>query len=164
MFSILKKSSGFAAVLGSLVVFGGCQRAFQVQPDALNQTPIIEDEAMALRTWSQSSAMIPNGATVAGPTFFDKEPRPGQEEWRYYFVDTATYSGNMLMLPYRMWKTPVKAEVVYPGVVIPPSFTAVPAIPDSPAVIEPSTPPDAPTESPQPPEPETVIPPTSQPS
>ncbi len=79
MSSILKKSTSIAVVLsGSVALVGGCQQAFQVQADTLNQTPIVEDEAMALRQWSQSSAMIPNGATVAGPTFFDKEPRPGQ--------------------------------------------------------------------------------------
>ena len=167
MLSTLKKSSFFA--VGSLALLAGCQQAYQSQADTLNQTPIVEDEAMVLRQWSQSSAMIPNGATVAGPTFFEREPRPGQEEWRYYYADTATYAGNMLMLPYRMWKTPVKAEVVYPGVVIPPSHTAVPATPDSPATIEPPSAPEAPTAAeaaaePAPPTPETAAQPTTLPS
>ncbi len=131
MYSTRKRLTAALLTLSGAVV--GCQRANQTQTAELNRTPIIEDDAMKLRMWSQSSATYPNGATVAGPTLFAREPRRGKREYHYLYTDTGVYAGNVFMLPYRFYQTPPWREVIYPGEVISPSHTAVPPILREPA-------------------------------
>lgn len=147
MSSIRNVATAVAVVVLGLL---GCQRANQTQVAVLNPTPIVEDEAMKLRQWSPSSARYPNGQTVAGPTLFALEPRRGMPEYRYLYTDAGVYLGNVFMLPYRFYQIPPWREVIYPGEVIGPSFTAMPPLP--------------PEIDPEPlPEPAYIAPPTTQP-
>jgi len=87
------------------------------------------DGAMALRDWSQSTALYPNGAAVAGPTDFNYEPKPDQKEWAYYYADTGTWGLNMLLLPFYGFATPQWDAVTYPGEVVQTTYTGQPPLP-----------------------------------
>jgi hypothetical protein len=144
----------------ALLAACGCQQAHVVTPEPLQTEPIIEDDAMRLRQWSQTSATYPNGATVAGPTGFGWQPRRGQADWKYYYADGGVFFANLFALPYRLIKTPPDTAVTYRGVWIEPTFHAMPALPPEPAM--PAPPPEAPPE-PAPP-PEAVEPPPAAPA
>ncbi|HRK31224.1 MAG TPA: hypothetical protein PLD59_09110 [Tepidisphaeraceae bacterium] len=130
MFSIRNRIAITSAV--ALLAAGmGCQRNNQPVAAEFNTAPIAEDDAMKHRRWTQTSAMVPNGQTVAGPTLFNREPRRGMSEYRYTYTDGGVFLGNVFMLPYRFYKIPPWREVVYPGEVITPTHTAMPPLPPS---------------------------------
>lgn len=132
-------SRRLAIILGvGVLAGGGCQRAYVERPVALQTEPIIEDDAMRLRQWSQTSATYPNGSTVAGPTGFTWEPRRGQSEYKYYYGDVGVYFANLFAMPYRFFKSPPNTEMSYRGEWIEPTHHAMPALP--PAPVEPATP------------------------
>ena len=103
--------------------------------------PIAQDEAMQNRQWTQVTAVYPNGAVAAGPTDFTREPKRNMvPEWRYWYADSFTFFGNMVLLPYNLFKHPPTEVVIAPGETVGPSYTAQPVMPAQ-TVIQPSTPP-----------------------
>jgi hypothetical protein len=145
----------------------GCQKAHVVTPEPLNPTPIVEDEAMRLRQWPTVSAMYPSGVVPAGPTLFAREPRRDMETWRYLYADPATFSGNLLLMPYQFYRTPPWTEVYYRGAWVLPSYTAVPALPpELPQVaqLEPAAGFPAPPTVAEPPRAEVPVVPSTQPT
>lgn len=115
--------------LAAAFLVAGCQRAYVSTAQPLSTEPVVVDQAMSLRQWSEVSASYPNGSTVAGPTGYRWEPRRGMDEWRYYYADPLVFLGNTGTLPYWLVRTPPWREVVYDGVVIPPTHHAMPPLP-----------------------------------
>src|SRR5215204_4694264 len=92
-----------AAVVASatpflFVVMTGCQRIPPNRPVALNDEPIVVDEAMEIRDWDRSTAYYGNGATVAGATRLTWEPK---NDNRYnYAADSAIGVANFVVIPF----------------------------------------------------------------
>lgn len=130
---LLRRAAGAAGAVAaaSIAVLAstGCQRANVSSPEPLSAEPVVIDEAMALRQWAPVNASYPNGSTVTGPTGFAYEPRRGMEDWRYYYADPLVFLGNTGALPFWLVRTPPWSEVVYDGVVIPPTHHAMPPLP-----------------------------------
>jgi len=56
-------------VLGiGLFLVAGCQQSW-TKPQAVNETPLIIDEAMQLRQWPQTAVYYPSHGVVAGPVW-----------------------------------------------------------------------------------------------
>lgn len=158
-----------ALALALLILPAGCQRSFVEQPEPLQDEPVVEDDAMRLRQWTQTSAMYPNGSIDAGPTGFAYEPRRYMQDPNYYAADTAVFVGNFFMLPIRLVQTPPWETITYRGRWILPTHHAMPPLPpmrtvstaEQPAADEPP-PPSAPPAEPDPVDSSTV--PTPVPS
>ena len=110
-------------------ILAGCTRTNVVHPSPLNRTPIVADGAMQIRDFEQSTARYPSGAAVAGPTEFNYQPKYNQPEWTYYYADYGTWALNMVLLPYYLIVTPQTNEVIFPGEVVPLTYTAQPPLP-----------------------------------
>src|SRR5581483_1878004 len=98
------------------------------------------DEAMQRRDWAQSTATYPNGAVAAGPTEFQYETDTRLPVMQYNLAESATFLGNLVLLPYNLYKHPPDTVTVYHGEVVSPTSTAQPILPAAGAV-QPSTPP-----------------------
>ena len=114
-------------VIGLALV--GCQRTQPAPVVALNQEPMLVDEAMQQREWDRSTAVYQNGDTVAGFTGRRYEPKPEfTEGYAGRLVDAAVGLGNTVILPFTMLQTPPWKGVSYQGVITPPSHHAVPPV------------------------------------
>jgi hypothetical protein len=132
MFSTRNASIRFlsrAAVVASATLFvirGGCQRVQSNRPVALNDNPIVVDEAMQIRDWDGSTANYASGAVVAGAPRVTWEPKYDN---RYnYAADPAIGVANIVTIPFTYIWTPWGQEVVHRGAITPPTHTAVPPV------------------------------------
>lgn len=75
----------------------GCQASW-TQPQAVNQTPLIIDEAMQLRNWPQSSVYHPSHGVVAGPVL--GLPWAEQNYRGVYWEPTHTAQPPLEVVPY----------------------------------------------------------------
>jgi len=98
-------------------------------PESLTAPVIDVDEAMQVRDWDQVTATYSSGTTVAGPIGFMDAPRPGQNQWRYQFIDTPLFLGNTALLPFAFAKTPPWAPVEWKAATVEPTYTGVPPLP-----------------------------------
>ena len=132
MFSTRNASIRFlsrAAVVASATLFvvtTGCQRVQPNRPVALNDTPIVVDEAMQIRDWDRSTATYANGAVVAGAPRVTWEPK---NDNRYnYVADPAIGVANIVTIPFTYIWIPWGQTVVHRGAITPPTHTAVPPV------------------------------------
>ena len=122
----------FAGVLASasMVAAPGCQRIPRNQPVALNDEPLVVDEAMQIRDsdWEgdRQTAYYANGATVAGDTRLRLEPKD-DTRWNYA-ADPAIGVANFVLIPFTYVRTPPFTTIVHRGAITPPSHTAQPAV------------------------------------
>ncbi|HEV2295395.1 MAG TPA: hypothetical protein VGR35_16210 [Tepidisphaeraceae bacterium] len=104
----------------------GCQRVHRGRPVALNDAPLIIDEAMQLRDWERSTAYYASGAVVAGATRVTFEPKYDN---RYnYVADPLIGVANFALIPFTYFRTPPFTTVVYHGAIVPPTHTAMPEV------------------------------------
>lgn len=134
------KTLTLAAAVGA-VLAGGCnscpvQKKQNQPPVALNDTPVIIDEAMQIRQWDVSTAKYQNGDTFAGPTMFAYEPKWNQPEWHYQFIDTPLFLTQLAGMPIMLFVTPPGKDLRYTGETIEPTYTAMPVLPPSMNVVE----------------------------
>lgn len=102
----------------------GCQRIPKSRPVALNDAPLVVDEAMQIRDWDRSTAYYGNGNTHAGATRLTFEPK---NDNRYnYAADPLIGLANFVLIPFTYIKTPAGTAVVYQGAIVPPTHTAMP--------------------------------------
>lgn len=129
---------GIAALAGAV----GCQQTNDQVPDyhivqqirntppePENQTPLLVDDAMQLRDWDRSTAHYANGNTIAGPTGFLFEPRWNQPEWTYAALETPLFMVQTLASPLVLIVTPPWTPIMYTGVTVGPTYTAMPVLP-----------------------------------
>ena len=118
-----------AAVVASATLFllaTGCQRVQLNRPVALNDNPIVVDEAMQIRDWDRSTANYASGAVVAGAPRVTWEPK---NDNRYnYAADPAIGVANIVTIPFTYIRTPWGKTVVHRGAITPPTHTAVPPV------------------------------------
>ena len=115
--------------LAALVMTGllsGCQRVTDPPPMAINNAPIVVDQAMLRRDFEPTTAYYANGVTIAGPTgiYFESDPRlPAVVRGA---VDTPLFVGHVLLLPFDLLWDPWWEDVAYPRGQAPTSYTAAP--------------------------------------
>ena len=132
MFSTHNVSTRFfprAAVVASATLFllaTGCQRTRPNSPVALNDNPIVVDEAMEIRDWDRSTANYASGAVVAGAPRVTWEPKY-DNRWNYVF-DPAIGTANIVTVPFTYIWIPWGKTVVSRGAITPPTHTAVPPV------------------------------------
>jgi hypothetical protein len=90
----------------------------------LNQSPLIVDEAMQKRDWDRSSVMYANGDTLAGPDLIVIES--AGPEWLQRGTDPAVSTVNNAITPVTTVLSPPWKDMVYQGMVIPPTYSAQP--------------------------------------
>jgi hypothetical protein len=116
-------SLGVLALAGTIVATG-CQRIQRPQPDRLNDTPLVVDEAMQIRDWDRSTSVYANGATVAGATRLTFEP--SDDGPINYAADPAIGLTNFVIIPFTYFWIPPFTKIEYHGAIIPPTYMAVP--------------------------------------
>ena len=79
---------------------------------------------MQRRDWDRTSAYYANGDTVAGPTLVVVEPAGPDLVQR--ISDPATATANAIMAPVTTVLSPPWKNVVYQGMVVPPTYSAQP--------------------------------------
>ena len=129
MFSIHNLPKISICALGVLASAGmilstGCQRVQRNRPVALNDEPLVVDEAMQIRDWDRSTAHYANGDTIAGATRLTFEPK--YDDRRNYAVDPLIGVGNIVLIPFTYFRTPPRTTVVHQGAIVPPTHTAMP--------------------------------------
>src|SRR5688572_24018413 len=107
----------------------GCQRVPKNEPVALNDNPLIIDEAMQLRDWDRSSATYENTATVGGPHGRVFEVKDDAPAYQQVAADVPITLANFVIMPYTLIRTPPTRAVPYRGAITPPTYTAVPPLP-----------------------------------
>lgn len=129
MFSTHKLPKLPSCALGVLASAGmvlstGCQRIPPNRPAALNDEPLIVDEAMQIRDWDRSTAYYGNGNTHAGATRLTFEPK---NDNRYnYAADPLIGVANIVLIPFTYFRTPARTMVIHQGAIVPPTHTAMP--------------------------------------
>jgi hypothetical protein len=128
MCSILKRAA--ICIIGSSGLLAGCQRMTPPQPDGMNRTPLVVDDAMQKRDWDRQTIEYPSGATVAGGTgyLFRTSDKLPELWWR--IVDPMVATDNILPLPVGVFFNPPWKPFAYRGAIVPASYTAFPQVPD----------------------------------
>ncbi len=108
----------------------GCVK--QTKPPAtISRAPLVVDEAMQMRVWPKSVVRFQNGETPAWPTGFVLEHNPKAPKWMPVATDGPLFVINMFALPIGYaWTTPW-TPVVYPSGVVPPTYNAMPPLPQA---------------------------------
>jgi hypothetical protein len=104
----------------------GCQTTVNSPVHAeLNRKPLIVDPAMQQRDWDRMVTHYANGDTLAGPDLVvirSDAPDPYQR-----FFDPLVSATNDVMIPVTTVLNPPWKDVIYQGVVVPPTYNAQPA-------------------------------------
>jgi hypothetical protein len=104
---------------------GGCKFHRNDPPRMnLNQSPLIVDEAMQKRDWERSTVQYANGDTIAGPHLIVVES--AGPAWLQRVTDPAVSTANNVAIPATTILSPPWKDVIYQGMVIPPTYSAQP--------------------------------------
>ncbi|MGN6506681.1 MAG: hypothetical protein ACTHM6_14070 [Tepidisphaeraceae bacterium] len=122
------KRTTWIGVIG-LAMLAGCSPQQYGTRGPVNTEPMTVDQAMQQRDWDVTHAYYANGSTRNWSTGFRYEPTPGMDEANYYYADLGTFLVNVVTLPFTYIDQ--SDGVISNGVVVPPSYTAVPPLPPS---------------------------------
>lgn len=112
-----------------IMMLGGCQSNVPEPVARLNDSPLIVDDAMQRREWDRSTSFYANGDTAAGGTGYMFQTHETINERDRRVVDPVLATMNIGLLPVGIFvNSPFKSQV-YQGVVIPPTHTGMPALP-----------------------------------
>ncbi len=117
-----------AVALVSTVAAGCAQRIDGSRVQQLSDAPIIEDEAMALRQWDQTTALYANGTSRSYPTMYPYVPQGDVLGAQQAFTAHGLFFGQTLLLPITAVLTPPWQQQTYRGLRTPPTYTAVPVV------------------------------------
>src|SRR4051812_10321379 len=98
-----------SAVLGAMAI-GGCQTVSDVKPDALDDTPIQVDTAMARRQWDESHATYARTGIPATPTLFTFRSPSDRPNYQYALTELPVFLLNVVLMPYQVFAAPVWKE------------------------------------------------------
>ena len=136
------------AAVALLSVFSGCAKQTYSSRPPLNEEPLTIDQAMQQRDWDRSTAYYQNGDVPSWSTGFAYRSQ-ADARWKYYFADYGAFAANLVTLPWTMYQegtgTPTAWDpqdpnnpdtkegtgIVSAGDILPPTYTAVPALPPS---------------------------------
>lgn len=121
--TIASRALGVLASAG-MVLSTGCQRIPPNRPVALNDAPLIVDEAMQIRDWDRSTGYYASGNVPAGATRLTFEPK-NDNRYNYAF-DPLIGLANFAIIPFTYFRTPPFTTIVHQGAIVPPTHTAMP--------------------------------------
>ncbi len=96
---------------------------------AVDNSPLIVDEAMQQRDWPRTTVRFQNGETPAGPTGFVLQHSPDAPKWTPALTDAPMSVANVGLVPFGYLFTPPWTRVIYPAGVVPPTYNAMPPLP-----------------------------------
>ena len=134
--------------------FGGCARTYEPEQAPRPTALVAYDEAMALRDWPLTEALIASGDVHAGPTNFTRQyggsggsdfdsvasggsSLAGTRRTAATVVDPLLFVGNVLAMPYYVVTDPPWENRTYEGIELDPTYTAAVPVPGE--RIEPGT-------------------------
>jgi hypothetical protein len=117
------------ALAWTLGIGAGCQLRPRSYPAAVDQTPLIVDQAIQFRDWDPSVAYYANGSVPAWPTRFPFVPKPTVPDVREGMYEPAQFVGQSFALPVMAILMPPFTPVLWQGEVVPPTYTAQPPLP-----------------------------------
>lgn len=130
-------SSASLALVLTVSCVTGCASIDRTSPQPVSTEPMPYDPALVLRTWDASTAYYANGDTLSAPSGFNYSPETARPNWQYYLIDTGIFALNVVTLPYTLATSlPLAEDQVNQGVVLEPSFHAMPPLPASPVDVE----------------------------
>lgn len=118
------------AIASLAVAAVGCQRAYVPTTAKLNPAPILVDDAMAQRHWSTSVVMYANGSSTGFPTLYPYVPRTNTPEFEQAWTGPGLMIAQTVALPVTVFITPPWELTLYRGIYTPPTYTAVPVMPN----------------------------------
>lgn len=116
-----------ACLLATLV---GCSTEQKVTYEPVNQTPIVGDEAMALRAdWPKSVSHYANGTVVAYSPRFPYDTNVGHPTSGAVLLEPTLFVLQVCLLPVELVANPPFQEQGWFGAKMPPSYTMQPPLP-----------------------------------
>jgi hypothetical protein len=108
----------------------GCSTQQKVVYEPLNETPIVGDDAMALRAdWPKSTSHYANGDVVTWSTRFPYDSNVGHPTSGAVILEPALFLLQVIILPAELVANPPFEEQEWFGAEIPPSYTGQPPLP-----------------------------------
>lgn len=105
----------------------GCYHA--PTPATSAPPPLVVDEAMQARDWSQSEAYYQNGGVKSTPLRTVFTTGPHNSRILTTGLETAAFVGNAANMPFTLLNHPFDSKVVYHGEQLDSTFYAMPALP-----------------------------------
>ena len=116
--------------LGLLLLGAGCSTQEKVVYAPVNTKPIVGDDAMALRSdWPKSVCYYQNGDVACYSTRYPYQGAETKTDTGHLFLDTVTFLGETVFLPFELVANPPFQSRVSYGVKVPPTYTAQPPLP-----------------------------------
>jgi hypothetical protein len=114
-----------------LLAVGGCE--INKQPSSavskVSTAPLIIDRATEIRDAEPKTAWYSNGSAVAGGTAFVFKPSEKVPPAVRRFTDAPVAALNDVSLPVGLFLNPPWRKTIYSGEVVPPSYNAMPPLP-----------------------------------
>ena len=125
------RGATFGAILGAVIAGSGCQLARNIEPDVLDDTPIIVDPAMARRDWEPTSATYAATGIYATPNLYTFQSQPYGFGHSTALTELPLFMANVIIMPYQVFAEPVWREKEYRAATTPPTYSAMPPLPPS---------------------------------
>jgi len=128
MSSIRSGAKGVVALAGLMLI--GCSTQQKTVYSPVNQTPIIGDEALALRAdWPKSTANYANGSVLAYSTRFPIDSNLPHPTSGNVILEPALFLIQVAILPAELIVNPPYQEQIWSGEQLAPTYTATPPLP-----------------------------------
>jgi hypothetical protein len=128
MSSIRSGAKGVVALAGLMLI--GCSTQQKTAYSPVNQTPIIGDEALALRAdWPKSTSKYGNGTVIAYSTRFPIDSNLPHPTSGNVILEPALFLVQVAILPAELIVNPPYQEQSWFGEQLAPTYTATPPLP-----------------------------------
>lgn len=128
MSSIRSGAKALVALAGLTLV--GCSTQQPLTYEPVNQTPIVGDEALALRAdWPKSTAQYPSGSVIAYSTRFPIDSNLPHPTSGNVVLEPALFLAQVVMLPVEFIVNPPMQEQRWYDAQLPPTSTLQPPLP-----------------------------------
>jgi hypothetical protein len=119
-------------LISSVSLLGGCQvRHMTPGPEAMNNTPLIIDQAMQIRGWEPTAAEYTNDVVMAGDTYSPLQPIWHDDNRIDAVSQNFAFLANVAWLPVGIFIYPPWEYYPYKSLTEPPTYTAMPPLPDA---------------------------------
>ena len=119
-------------LISSAALLGGCQvRPMTPGPEAMNDTPVIIDQAMQIRGWEPIDAEYNNDVVMAGDTYSPLQPIWHGTNRIDAVSQNFAFLANVAWLPVGIFVYPPWVYYPYKSLSEPPTYTAMPPLPDA---------------------------------
>lgn len=107
----------------------GCSTQEKVVYEPVENTPIVGDDAIAMRQWPPARSYYPNADTAGWSTRFPVTTQSNRPESQNLVLEPILFVGQTIMLPVELIANPPFQPQVYYGVKYRPTYTFQPPLP-----------------------------------